>query len=93
MNKDQLIRKVAENVGKQNKEVKLIIEDAFDSIIKTIASGEKVQIVGFGTFETRTREERVGRNPQTGETITLERTKTPAFKPGKKLRDIVKGRI
>jgi len=62
----------------------------FETISHTLAKGEKIQLVGFGTFEIRERAERTGRNPQTGEEMTIPATKIPAFKPGKELKEAVK---
>ena len=66
------------------------IETVFGVIEETLANGDKVQLVGFGTFSVKDRAERTGRNPQTQEPITIPATKVPAFKAGKGLKDIVK---
>ncbi|MES9760121.1 HU family DNA-binding protein, partial [Priestia megaterium] len=61
-----------------------------ETISNTLAQEEKIQLVGFGTFEIRERAERTGRNPQTGEQMTIPASKSPAFKPGKELKEAVK---
>ena len=72
------------------KEVAEVLATAQKVLTDTLASGEKVQIVGFGTFEVRERAERTGRNPQTGKTMTIAATKSPAFKAGKAFKDAIK---
>lgn len=89
-NKAQLIEKVAEKTNLTKKEVTVTVDALFESIQETLATGEKVQVIGFGNFEVRDRAARKGRNPQTGEEIQIEATKVPAFKPGKALKDAVK---
>lgn len=94
-NKTDLINKVQE-VAKENgldlnkKEVGIAVDAVFDSITQFLADHEKVQLVGFGSFEVRERAARKGRNPQTGEEIEIAATVTPAFKPGKALKEVVK---
>ena len=92
MRKDDLIRHVAQKLGKHNNDVKVVIDNAFDTIIDQLASGRPVSIVGFGGFRVRQRKERLGRNPKTGSRMTIPTQKTPTFVPGKKLKDTVKGR-
>ena len=89
-NKAQLIEKVAEKTNLTKKEVTVTVDALFESIQETLATGEKVQVIGFGNFEVRERAARKGRNPQTGEEIQIEASKVPAFKPGKALKDAVK---
>ncbi|MFC7440011.1 HU family DNA-binding protein [Laceyella putida] len=89
MNKTELIERVAESTGKTKKEAGLIIDSVFQTISDALSSGEKVTLIGFGNFEVRERAARTGRNPQTGEEITIEASKVPAFKPGKQLKEIV----
>jgi DNA-binding protein HU-beta len=89
MNKTELILSVAEETGFSRKNVELALNAALDSLTKALAQGEKVQIVGFGAFETKVRAERMGRNPRTGEDIPIPAAKVPVFKPGKALKDAV----
>ncbi|MCY0876217.1 MAG: HU family DNA-binding protein [Firmicutes bacterium] len=90
MNKVDLINRVVEKTSLKKKDVETAVNAVLDSISEALAEGEKVQLIGFGTFETRTRKERSGRNPQTGEVITIPASSVPAFKPGNKLRDVTK---
>ena len=71
------------------KEAEKVVGAIFSSIEEALAKGDKVQLVGFGTFEVRERAARTGRNPKTGEDITIAAAKVPAFKPGKALKDAV----
>ena len=90
MTKTELINAVAakaENV--QKKDVEKTVSAVFDVITDALVSGDKVQLVGFGTFEVRDRAARTGKNPATGETITIAATKAPVFKAGKPLKDAV----
>ena len=87
MNKTELILGVAEETGFSRKNVEIGLNAAINLITKALADQEKVQIVGFGAFETKVRAERMGRNPKTGEDIPA--TKVPAFKAGKALKDAV----
>lgn len=89
MNKAELISSVAEKTALTKKDVEKTISALIESIQETLAKGDKVQLVGFGTFEIRERAARKGRNPQTGEEIHIEATKVPVFKAGKSLRDAV----
>ena len=85
-NKAELVSEVAAKTDLTKKEVAAI----FSSIQEDLAKGEKVQLIGFGTFEVRHRAARKGRNPQTGAEIEIPASKVPAFKPGKALKDAVK---
>lgn len=89
MNKTELIAKVAENAGISKKNATAAVNAAFDAITEAIAAGDKVQLAGFGTFETRERAARDGKNPLTGEAIKIAACKVPAFKAGKALKDAV----
>lgn len=89
MNKTEFIARVAKNAGLENKTADAAVNAAIAVIAEALKAGEKVQITGFGTFEAREREERDGRNPRTGESIKIEASKTPAFKPGQTLKDAV----
>lgn len=91
MNKTELVSAVAEKADLTKKESERVINALFASIEEALARGDKVQLVGFGTFEVRDREARKGRNPQTGEEIEIPATKVPAFKAGKALKDAVNG--
>ena len=89
MNKTELIASVAQSAGLTKKETDRVISAAIDAITAALVQGEKVQISGFGTFETKEREARVGRNPHTREAIEIPATRVPGFKPSKALKDIV----
>ena len=90
MNKTDLIHKVSEKTGSTKKDAELHVNAILDVIEETLAAGDDVQLIGFGTFEARERAERTGRNPQTGEEITIPAGKVPAFKAGKALKEAVK---
>lgn len=90
MNKTELVSVVSEKTEFSNKESAQIVDALFASIEEALAKGEKVQLIGFGTFEVRERAARKGRNPQTGAEIEIPASKVPAFKPGKALKDAVK---
>ena len=89
-NKQDLIAKVAETAELSKKQAALVVSTVFDTIAESLANGEKVQLIGFGSFEVRERAERKGRNPQTGEELVIPATKAPAFKAGKALKEVVK---
>ena len=89
MNKTELIAAVAEAAGVSKKDAALVVDATFSTITTAIANGDKVQIVGFGTFEARERAAREGLNPQTKEKVQIEACKVPAFKAGKALKDAV----
>lgn len=89
MNKTELILSVAEETGFSRKNVEIGLNAAINLITKALAEEEKVQIVGFGSFETKARAERMGRNPKTGEDIPIPATKVPTFKAGKAMKDAV----
>ncbi|WEV36184.1 HU family DNA-binding protein [Lactobacillus sp. ESL0677] len=90
INKSELTKEVAAKTGLKQKEAEEVIDAFIDSIKDNLTKGEKVQIIGFGSFEVRQRAERKGRNPQTGKALTIPATQVPAFKPGKALKDAVK---
>ncbi len=90
VNKSELISVVAEKTGMTKKDTEKVIGAVFDGIGQTLARGEKVQIIGFGTFDVRERKAREGRNPATGETIAIPAVRVPVFKAGKALKDMVK---
>ena len=89
MNKTELILSISEATGFSRKNVEAGLNAAIDAITKALAEEEKVQIVGFGAFETKTRAERTGRNPQTGAEVKIPAAKVPGFKAGKALKDAV----
>ena len=89
MNKTELIASVAQSAGLTKKDTDRVISAAIDAITAALVQGEKVQISGFGTFETKEREARVGRNPHTKEAIEIPATRVPGFKASKALKDIV----
>ena len=91
MNKAELVTKVAEKAGLSKKDAEKAVVAVFDTIQASLQAGDKVQLVGFGTFETRQRGARTGRNPRSGETIQIPASKVPAFKAGKALKDAVGG--
>ncbi len=90
MNKSELISAVAEKSELTKKDTEKAVNALVSVISETLAEGDKVQLVGFGTFEVRQRAERKGRNPQTKEEITIPASKAPVFKAGKALKDSVK---
>ena len=89
MNKTELIAAVAEKANITKKESEAIVTATFDAIVDALKDGEKVQLVGFGSFEVKHRAARTGRNPKTKEAITIAASSTPAFKAGKALKDAV----
>ncbi|MFC6335163.1 HU family DNA-binding protein [Paenibacillus septentrionalis] len=90
MNKTDLINNIAEKNGLTKRDVETVINGFLAEVTDALASGDKVQLIGFGTFETRKRSGRVGRNPQTGEDINIPETTVPAFKAGNKLKEAIK---
>jgi DNA-binding protein HU-beta len=89
LNKQELVASVAEKADLTKKDAEKAINAVVESIKTALNQGEKVSLVGFGTFEVRTRAARSGRNPQTGDTIKIPAGKVPAFRPGKELKDSV----
>jgi len=89
MNKADLVGNVAEKTGLTKKDSEAAINAVFDSIQGALIEGDKVQLVGFGAFEVKSRAARMGRNPKTKESISIPASKTPVFKPGKTLKDAV----
>ena len=89
MNKAELIAAVAEKTGMSKKDTEAVITAALNTITETLAEEEKVQLVGFGSFEVKARAERLGRNPQTGEAVAIPASKSPVFKAAKSLKDAV----
>lgn len=89
MNKVELVAAVAQKSGLSKKDSEKAVAAVLDSIVESVASGNKVQLVGFGTFEVRARQQRTGRNPRTKETIIIPASKQPVFKAGKSFKDSV----
>ena len=89
MNKTELIAEVAKKCGISKKDAEKAVAAVLDGITEALKAGDKVALVGFGTFETRERPARKGRNPRTKEEITIPATTAPAFKAGKALKDAV----
>ena len=89
MNKTELVAAIAERTELTKKDAEKAVNAVFASVQKALVEDDKVQIIGFGTFEVRTRAARKGRNPQTGETIEIPASKNPVFKAGKALKDMV----
>lgn len=89
MNKSELVASVAELAELTKKDAEKAVNAVFQSVQKALVDNEKVQIIGFGTFEVRSRAERKGRNPKSGEEITIPASQNPVFKAGKALKDAV----
>ena len=89
MTKADLIEEVSRVVEMTRKESEVIVEAIFDSIVKSLRTGDKIEIRGFGSFRTRQRQPRVGRNPKTGARVEVPAKKIPYFKPSKELKDVV----
>ena len=89
MNKTELVAAMAEQTNLSKKDAEAALKAFIDVVSEELKKGEKVQLVGFGTFEVSERAAREGRNPQTGETMEIKASKTPKFKAGKALKDIV----
>ena len=89
MNKNEMVASIAEKAGISKKDAEKAFTAVVETVTETLAAGGKVQIVGFGTFETRDRAEKQGRNPVTGEPMTVPAARVPAFKAGKALKDAV----
>lgn len=90
MNKTELTKVVADKAELTQKDAATATQSVLDAITTALANEEKVQILGFGTFEVRERSARTGRNPQTGEEMQIAASKAPAFKAGKELKEAVK---
>ena len=89
MNKTELIAVTAQAVGMTKKDTERVLNAALDAITAALVSGDKVQLSGFGTFELKDREARVGRNPHTKESVEIPATTVPVFKASKVLKDTV----
>jgi integration host factor subunit beta len=91
MTKADLVEEVIRTTELPRKESEAIVETIFDSIIQALQTGEKIEIRGFGSFRTRQRRGRVGRNPKTGAKVEVPPKRIPFFKPSKELKDFVNG--
>ncbi len=89
MNKTELIAAIAERTELSKKDAEKALKAFTEVVEEELKKGEKIQLVGFGTFEVSERSERTGRNPQTGETMQISASKTPKFKAGKALKDAI----
>jgi integration host factor subunit beta len=89
MTKADLIENVSQAVEMSRKDSEIIVETIFESIVKSLRSGDKIEIRGFGSFRTRQRNSRIGRNPKTGARVDVPAKKIPFFKPSKELKDLV----
>ena len=91
MTKADLIEEVSRLAVLTRKDSEVIVETIFDSVVRALRLGEKIEIRGFGSFRTRQRKPRVGRNPKSGERVDVPAKKIPFFKPSKELKDLVNG--
>jgi integration host factor subunit beta len=89
MTKAELIEEVSRVVEMSRKDSEVIVETIFDSIVRALRGGEKIEIRGFGSFRTRQRQPRIGRNPKTGTRVEVPAKRIPFFKPSKELKDLV----
>ena len=89
MNKGELVDVIAEKASVTKKEADTVLTAAIDTIVEAVTNGDKVTLVGFGSFEKRERKEREGRNPKTGETMIIAATTVPAFSAGKAFKETV----
>jgi DNA-binding protein HU-beta len=89
MNKGELVDAVAERASVTKKQADAVLSAALDAIVEAVSTGDKVTLVGFGSFERRDRKEREGRNPKTNEKMSIPATRVPAFSPGKLFREKV----
>ncbi len=89
MNKVELVAAVAEKAELSKKDAEKAVSAVLSAVVDALAAGDKVSLIGFGTFEVRERGERTGRNPRTKETIVIPASKQPAFKAGKAFKDAV----
>ena len=89
MNKTELVAAVAEQAGLSKKDAEAAVKAFTDVVAEALKAGDKIQLVGFGTFEVTERAAREGRNPRTGEMMSIAASKAPKFKAGKALKDIV----
>ena len=93
MTKADLIEEVSRVVELTRKESEVIVEAIFDSVVRSLKKGDKIEIRGFGSFRTRERQARIGRNPKTGDRVEVPAKRIPYFKPSKELKDLVNGEV
>jgi integration host factor subunit beta len=93
MTKADLIEEVSRLAELTRKDSEVIVDTIFDSVVRSLRVGDKIEIRGFGSFRTRQRQPRVGRNPKTGERVEVPAKKIPFFKPSKELKDLVNGSL
>lgn len=91
MNKTELVANVAEKAGLTKKDAEKAVNALFESVQGALVTGDKVQVIGFGTFEVKERAAHIGRNPRTGQDIEIPASKNPVFKAGKAFKDAVNG--
>lgn len=91
MNKSELIEEIAKTAGLSKKNAEAALNAYTDVVTEALKKGDKVTVVGFGTYEVRERAAHMGKNPRTGAALQIEAAKVPAFKPGKALKDAVNG--
>ena len=91
MNRTELVKKVAAASELSQKQAALVVENVFSTIVDTVAAGESVSLIGFGTFEKKHRDAHTGRNPATGEAMEFAASDTPVFKAGKAFKEKVNG--
>src|ERR1035438_7378351 len=91
MTKAELIEEVSRVVEMTRKDSEVIVEAIFDSVVRSLRNSDKIEIRGFGSFRTRQRQPRVGRNPKTGARVDVPAKRIPYFKPSKELKDLVNG--
>ena len=89
MNKNELVAEVAAKTGLTKKDAEKAVLALVETVTEAVVKGDKVMLVGFGSFETKTREARIGRNPKTKEEIEIPASRVPLFKAGKALKDII----
>ena len=89
MNKSEIAGRVADRIGMNQSAAGDAVDAVFEAVSESLANGEEVRIVGFGRFTTKSRPARTGRNPRTGESLEIQASTAPAFKPGKALKDAV----
>ncbi|MFR7592027.1 MAG: HU family DNA-binding protein [Longibaculum sp.] len=92
MNKTELVEKVATSAGLTKAQAEAAVNAFVESVTDVLKAGDKITLKGFGTFEVRAREARTGRNPRTGETMTIAASKVPAFKASSSLKNVVNGK-
>ena len=93
MTKADLIEEVSRLADLTRKDSEIIVETIFESIVSSLRAGDKIEIRGFGSFRTRQRKPRVGRNPKTGDRVDVPPKKVPYFKPGKELKELINREI